>query len=111
MGEIEKIREGLYVKKSFDGYRVVYPSKNEDGTLNWFNIITGGNYWKLIKTLLILLLIFAITWSYWHDVKSYREFQKNICDYLPNITNSCFKIQINNSLDNLIILNWSKENE
>jgi len=93
MKDVEKIREGLYIKKSFDGYRVVHPIKNDDGTFNWFNILTGGNYWMLVKFLIILFLILAMTWSYAHDTKACRELMENPCELLPNITDFCIKLE------------------
>ena len=83
--KIEKIRDGLYVKKSFDGYRVVYPYKNDDGTINWKNLLLGGNWWNLLKTIFILLFIFGFTWSYLHDIRVCKELSdriiKNPCEF------------------------------
>ena len=78
MEGVDKIREGLYVKKSFDGYRVVHPIKNDDGTWNWFNLFTGGSCWNWVKVILVMALIFFVTWSYMHDVKAYREITDKI---------------------------------
>ena len=95
---IEKIREGLYVKKSFDGYRVVYPYRNEDGSLNLFNILTGGNYWKLVKVGIILLLILGMSWAYARDTEACRDLISNPCKYYSNISLYCtqdyYKIQL-----------------
>jgi hypothetical protein len=88
---IEKIREGLYVKKSFDGYRVVYPIKTEDGKVNWFNLFTGGNYWKLIKTIIILLLILGISYSYYRDTKVCMELIENPCPHFFEISEFCLQ--------------------
>lgn len=86
---IEKIREGLYIKKDKFGYKVIYPIKNDDGTTNWFNLLTGGTWYKLIFTIIVVLLILGMCYSYYHDVKACLEFQNNICDYLPNISAHC----------------------
>lgn len=82
---IEKIREGLYIKKSFDGYRVVYPYKNDDGTINWFSILTGGNWWKLVKLLFLLAIILGVSFSYAHDTKNCREMISNPCKIFPSV--------------------------
>lgn len=89
MSDIEKIRDGLYVKKSFDGYRVVYPTKNDDGTINWFNVLTGGTWWKLVKLLFVFLIIAAMIWSYARDTSTCRELISHPCNLLPNITAFC----------------------
>lgn len=78
---IEKIRDGLYVKESFDGYRVVYPMKNDDGTFNWRNILLGGNYWKFMKTLFIIFVLLGISWSYVHDINAYKSIAEDPCGY------------------------------
>jgi len=89
MEGIEKIREGLYIKKSFDGYRVVYPWKNDDGTSNWFNILVGGTWWSLIKVSILVFIILAVSWSYAHDTKSCRELINDPCKFLPTINSYC----------------------
>ena len=44
--------DGSYLKKDeLFGYRVIYPYKNPDGTIHWFNLLTGGSWAKLIVTL------------------------------------------------------------
>jgi len=101
MKNIEKIRDGLYVKESFDGYRVVYPYKNDDGSTNWFNIFTGGNYWKLAKLAFILFVILGVSWSYRVDTKNCREFINNPCRFLPNITAFCTETPIQDWMINL----------
>ena len=72
--EIEK--EKIYLKKSnFFGWSVVYPYKNEDGTANWFNLLTGGTWAKLILVILIVALILI----------AIAEYSKNISTLI-----SCF---------------------
>jgi len=61
---IEKIEtskgEVINVKKSkFFGWGIVYPWKNEDGSWNWFNILTGGSWAKVIIIAIIVLIIFV----------------------------------------------------
>ena len=97
----EKIRDGLYVKKSFDGYRVVYPMKKDiDATpepfssgwfknINWFNLLTGGNWWKLIKIALIVSLLLFSVWAYRRDTQVCQELGTTICNNLVNITMMC----------------------
>ena len=102
---IEKIREGLYVKHSFDGYRVVYPIKNDDNSINWYNLITGGNYWKLIKLIAIVLMIYFFIWSYQHDIKAYKQIvnklENNPYEFCMEIIN---QVPIQDSKLNLSII-------
>jgi len=81
MEGMEKIREGLYLKKGLFGYRLVYPVKNEDGTINLFNLLTGGSWGNLIKILLIIAFILILSLSYYHDIKECRKVMANPCNY------------------------------
>ena len=56
--------EKVYLRKSFDGWRVVHPIKNEDGSYNWFNILTGGSWWRIIFTAIIVLIILGVFYEY-----------------------------------------------
>ena len=73
--------DGSYLKKDMFGYRIIYPYKNNDGSLNWFNIWTGGSWAKLIVTLLIVSLIIFSVYAYKTDVKTCYEVIENPCDY------------------------------
>ncbi len=46
----------VYLKKDGSIYRVVHPIKNEDGSINWFNLATGGSW----KNVIILGVVVAI---------------------------------------------------
>ena len=60
--EASQLPEGekVYMKKDWLGWRIVNPIKNEDGSLNWFNILVGGkrNLVNLIVILIIASLIY-----------------------------------------------------
>lgn len=62
--EIHKIYlkdEKIHLAKGFLGWSVVYPIRNDDGSINWKNLISGGNWFKLIGIgLFVLLVIGAI---------------------------------------------------
>jgi hypothetical protein len=73
--------DGSYLKKDMFGYSIIYPYKNNDGSLNWFNIWTGGSWAKLIVTLLIVSLIIFSVYAYKTDVKTCYEVIENPCDY------------------------------
>jgi len=69
----------LYLKKDIFGYRIVNPIKNEDGSINWINILFGG-YRNLIFLILILLLTSFIIWSYNHDISEVKSYYGNISE-------------------------------
>jgi hypothetical protein len=91
MTQIEKISlygDTLYLRKSFDGWRVVYPYKNEDGSLNLTNLILGGNIWIFLKLALICFVLVAILLFYSYDMNNFKQtIIKNIdviCDNYNN---------------------------
>ena len=69
--------EIVYLKKSFDGWRVVHPLKNEDGTWNRKNLLSGGSWWNLVKIGGILLLILLAFYEWSHSLKYCSEFIAN----------------------------------
>ena len=93
--------EKVFLKKSFDGWRVVYPIKNEDRTINWFNLCTGGSWWNVLKTLFILSVILGVSWSYAHDTKQCRELVGNPCNHYSEIKEFCTNQDINNPLSGI----------
>lgn len=60
MGDIHKVvinEETIYLKNSkFFGWGVVYPIKI-DGKINWKNLISGGNWNKLLIILFYLTIL------------------------------------------------------
>ena len=113
----EKIREGLYVKKSFDGYRVVYPVKKDiDATpepltpawfknINWFNLVTGGNWWKVIKVAFLVFVILFSVWAYRRDTEFCQNLEQDICGKLGELT-----VQCSESKGEFVMINVSKLN-
>ena len=70
----------IYLKKDFFGWRVVQPYKNEDGSMNWFNFITGG--WKNLTILLLLLVFGYIAYMGVTElISNYRLVAQNPCAY------------------------------
>jgi hypothetical protein len=92
--------DGSYLKKDeLFGYRVIYPYKNPDGTIHWFNLLTGGSWAKFGVTLLIVALILFSVWAYKTDVATCYEVIKDPCDYCdnayPTLNNFENKLKIN----------------
>lgn len=84
MSNIEKIREDLYVKKGWDGYRVVHPIKKDlnlpmtRDNINWKNFLFGGHWSYALKAVLFLIALYFFVQMYLHDTKVCREFVENI---------------------------------
>ena len=89
---IERVGDYTIKKSKFWGDRIIYPIKNDDGTTNWFNLITGGAWGKAISSMLVFLMVLAIVFSYKHDVSTYQTIAtqciENPCHWCQVITQS-----------------------
>lgn len=79
----EEIKPGLFVQNRKGKYRVVKP------------IVWNGEYrlkdqfsWKSIITIVLILFI---AWTYFEETEFCRQLQENPCELLPNITSYCFE--------------------
>lgn len=70
--------EEVYLKKGIDGWRIVHPIKNEDGSWNWNNLILGGSIWNFLKILFVILVLVLIMFAYHYDTQKCTETLKNI---------------------------------
>ncbi len=53
--------EKHYVRKDLFGWHFIHPIKNEDGSINWKNLLAGGSWFKLgLIILWVILMIGAI---------------------------------------------------
>lgn len=75
-----KIDEGVLVRKGKLGYRLIYPYKRDDGSINWFNALCGGSWWNFGVTLFVVMAILVSVYSYKHDIAVYQ-----------NVTDFCFQ--------------------
>lgn len=75
--EVNGKKEVFAIRRSFDGWRVVYPTKNQDGTTNWKNILLGGGWGNAFRWLMYLALILLFFYVYSHDTEMCRETMKN----------------------------------
>jgi len=52
-------KESIFLKKDFLGWKIVHPIRNEDGSLNWLNMLVGGkrNLFNLSMFFVILVLV------------------------------------------------------
>lgn len=78
--KIEVDGETIYLNKSkYFNWGVVHPLKNEDGSWNWFNLITGGSWWRLIFILVFMAIMFGAVMEYRANME--------ICQKAVNIVN------------------------
>ena len=71
MVEIKKVEvdgEVVHLSKTtssfFSKWHVVYPIKNDDGSINWKHLITGGTWWNLVFVLLFIGVFLGASWEY-----------------------------------------------
>lgn len=78
--QVEIDGEKIYLKKSpMFGWGVVYPLKNEDGSIHWKNFIGNKGTWISAFFIVILFLVFA--YIYYHDTKEMQKVIAYPCDY------------------------------
>ena len=67
---IEIEGEKIYLRKSnIFGWGVVHPNKNDDGTINYFNLLTGGSWIKLFILIAAIVIILGIFYEYSSNLK------------------------------------------
>lgn len=74
----------VQLKKSGDRYRVIYPLKNEDGSINWFNVLTGGSWWNLIWVGAFVLIFVGILYEYSKNLNALLD-----CFRVPGMLEQC----------------------
>ena len=86
---IEVEGEKINLKKDFLGWSVVYPNKNIDGTINWFNLLTGGSWIKLFLLIAFIIMMLGFFYEYSSNLKYCAEIlgKINMQYNLSNINN------------------------
>jgi len=92
--DTEEVKPGLFIQKTLQGYRQVYPAA-WNGKINWKNFLLGGKFWK---NFIIFLILMLIAFSYYQETKVCREFQSSPCKFLPNLTDYCYKLDSEETL-------------
>lgn len=81
MTEIKSVEidnEKIYLKKSLGYWGVVYPLKKDDGSWNWFNIITGGDLTKFFFLLVMFILLLLAINEYSSNIKYCQSLINNM---------------------------------
>ncbi len=63
----------VYLKKEGKNYRVVHPIKNDDGSINWFNLLTGGSWMNIIILGVVVGIILGVLLEYSTNVKVLQD--------------------------------------
>lgn len=105
------LEEKVYLKKSFDGWRVVHPIRNEDGSMNYPNLLFGG-WWGLAK-LIGIMFVMGLLWLGINElIGNYKIIADNPCDFCKTCQEYVNR-QINNINSKTIIpsINYTQLNE
>lgn len=91
----------VYLKRDMFGWRIVNPIKNENGSINWINLLVGG--WRNFVFLLwIMILILLMLYGHYELTDSMRQVVDKPCAFCedchdhiqilnyPNISESKF---------------------
>ncbi len=68
-----KSGEKVSLRKGFLGWSVVHPIKNSDGSINWKNLISGGNWYKLLIIGFIVVILILAVYEHFMVVETARE--------------------------------------
>lgn len=75
-----EIEPSVELKKGgLERYRLIYKWKNQDGSINWFNFLTGGSWANLIKVILVVAFLVLLVVFYKHDTAVLLECCNNAC--------------------------------
>lgn len=79
--DTEEIKPGLFIQKRKNNYRQITP-------LVWKGKYKFRGHFKL-KSLIMIILVLFLVWNYNYETKWCREFQRDPCDILTNVTIYC----------------------
>ena len=81
-------KENVYLRKGqMFGWRVVHPIKNEDGSINWFNLFTGGSWWNWIIISIVVLMMLGIFYEYNLNIQYFMD-----CFKSPQQLENCMNV-------------------
>lgn len=93
-------------KPFFAKWHIVYPIKNEDGSINWKHLITGGTWGNLIFTILFVLVFLGAAWEYNQSLKECAELMGGINDAYSQGMSDSMKLRsdLNPLVDNMRLI-------
>ena len=67
-----EIPEGelVYLRKGSLGWKVVYPTRNEDNTINWKHLITGNSWWNLVFVIIFVTIALGCIYEYYINMQA-----------------------------------------
>lgn len=108
---IEEIKPNLFIKKTKDSYKIVYPIKKNLqkpfslNNMHWKNFLLGGSWENAVTVIIIIALLLFISWSYNYETAECRKFIENPRAWCLNVSsNDYYSFPYNE-------INFSKEGD
>lgn len=99
--KIEVDGETIYLSKTtspiFPKWKVIYPIKNEDGSVNWKHLITGGSWSNILFVILFVLVFLGAAIEYNNSLKECAVAMKELNAWKINVS----VVGLNHLTDNL----------
>lgn len=94
--EARELPEGekVYLKKDFLGYRVIEPWKNQDGSINWFNLLLGGKR-NLFMLLVIILIAVSVYFGIHEQLEQAKKIAENPCEFVDCVQGVSNSLKLN----------------
>lgn len=95
------------LEKKEDEYykpRKVYPVLDEEGNIQWFNLLTGGTWWKLLGILAFIIIALGFIVEYHNN---FQECAQVLSNYNLNLTQQ--RLADGSSVLNIRLLNVTEE--
>jgi hypothetical protein len=83
MEKIEIEGEKIYLKKNNFGWKVVYPMRNEDNSINWKHLIAGRTWWNLVIVGLIVMILIGVVNEYSNNIELANQCFEELKRYRP----------------------------
>jgi len=74
--KIHKIKikdKDVFVSQRGDTFKVVKPIKNEDGSWNWFNLLTGGSWWNVAIVAVVVVVVLGLLNEYSTNMRALQQ--------------------------------------
>lgn len=69
MDEIQLEPGVKVIKSKLSRWRVIFPIKNPDGSINYFNLLTGGSWGKILEVVIVVAIMLILILLYRHDTQ------------------------------------------
>jgi hypothetical protein len=76
----------VFISQNGTDFRIIHPLRNEDGSWNWFNILTGGSWTNVIIVAVAVFIICGLLWEYSSNINLLKD-----CFRVPGMLDKCIE--------------------